>query len=178
MELKGSKTEENLIRTFGGESRARNKYTFYGEQASREGYEFIASVFYETAENEKAHGREVFRRYLGMVKSTENNLLEAAEGEAFESTKLYKDFEKTAREEGFNQIADFYKELAEVEEGHMLRYKALYERVKNGTMFSSDVETKWQCMNCGYIHIGKEAPLSCPLCKYPKAYFKPYCKNY
>ncbi|WP_125153395.1 rubrerythrin [Clostridium rectalis] len=178
MNLKGSKTEQNLYKTFAGESRARNKYTFYGEKARMEGYEYIASVFEETAGNEKAHAREVFKRFLGLVKSTKENLKDAAEGEAFESSKLYKDFERVAREEGFEEIADFYKELAEVEEDHERRFNTLYERVNNGTMFKSKKDSMWQCMNCGYIHVGKEAPAVCPLCKFPRAYFKPYCINY
>lgn len=178
MNLKGSKTEKNLLKTFAGESRARNKYTFYGEKARTEGYEYIASIFEETAVNEKAHAREVFRRFLGMVKSTADNLKDAAEGEAFESSKLYKEFEKTAREEGFREIADFYKEVAEVEEHHMDRFKEMRERLVSGMAFKRDRPVSWQCMNCGYIHVGKEAPNVCPLCKYPRAYFKIMCEDY
>lgn len=178
MELKESKTIKNLLRTFAGESRARNKYDFYAEKARREGYEYIASVFEETGGNEKAHAREVFNRYLGMVKSTEDNLKDAAGGEALESSKIYKQFERTAREEGFAQIADFYKELAEVEENHMNRFMAILKNLEAGKEFKRDREVKWQCMNCGYIHIGEEAPSVCPLCKYPRAYFKIACENY
>lgn len=178
MELKGSKTEKNLLRTFAGESRARNKYDFYAEKARREGYEYIASIFEETAHNEKAHAREVFGRYLEMINSTERNLKDAAEGEAQESSNLYKQFERTAREEGFVQIADFYKELAEVEEHHMERFIAILRNLENGMEFRRDEEVKWQCMNCGYIHIGEEAPNVCPLCKYPRAYFKIACEDY
>lgn len=178
MELKGSQTEKNLLRTFAGESRARNKYDFYAEKARREGYEYIASVFEETAHNEKAHARESFGRYLDMIKGTEENLRDAAAGEALESSKLYKQFEEIAREEGFIEIADFYKELSEVEEHHMNRYLDILNNLENGMEFKRAEPVKWQCMNCGYIHEGEEAPNVCPLCKYPKAYFKIACEDY
>ncbi|MDD3224218.1 MAG: rubrerythrin family protein [Clostridium sp.] len=178
MEVKGSKTEKNLYATFAGESRARNQYTFFADKAGEEGLQYIRSIFLATAENEKAHAREVFRRYLKLVKSTEENLKTSAEGEAFESSKLYKQFEKEAREEGFTQIADFYKELAEVEEHHMERFKEMRKILVSGKEFSRDKEVMWQCMNCGYIHVGKEAPEVCPLCKYPKGYFKVYCTDF
>lgn len=178
MGVQGSKTEKNLLRTFAGESRARNKYNFYGETARNEGYQFIGEVFDETAGNERAHAREVFNRYLKMNKSTKENLLDAANGEAMEAKNIYKQFEKEAREEGFNEIASFYKELAEVEEGHMNRFNDIYENLSNGKIFKKDIVVKWQCMNCGYIHVGKEAPTVCPLCKYPQAYFKVLCENY
>ncbi|MBU3127011.1 rubrerythrin family protein [Clostridium tagluense] len=178
MQLNDSKTEKNLLKTFAGESRARNKYTFYAEKAEKEGYEYVASIFEATANNEKAHAREVFNRFLKMNKSTAENLMDAAKGESFESNKLYKQFEKEAREEGFMEIADFYKELQEVEESHEMRYMKIYENLVSGMMFKRNNEVKWQCMNCGYIHIGKEAPLFCPLCKFPRAYFKIYCEDY
>lgn len=178
MNLRGSQTEKNLLKTFAGESRARNKYTFYAEKARMEGYEYIASIFEATAANEMAHGREVFRRYLGMVKSTSNNLKEASEGEALESYKTYKQFEETARKEGFNDIANFYKELSEVEEHHMERFNSIRKNLDEGKEFKRNKEVNWQCMNCGYIHVGKEAPLACPLCKYPRSYFKIECQDY
>lgn len=178
MDLKGSKTEKNLLRTFAGESRARNKYNFYADKARADGYKYIGQIFDITAENEKAHGREVFKRFLKMVGTTSENLEGAAMGEAAESSKIYKRFEKEARAEGFDVIADFYKEIAEVEEEHMNRYIAIKKRLDDGMMFKSDEESMWQCMNCGYIHEGKEAPENCPLCKYPRDYFKPYCKEY
>jgi rubrerythrin len=178
MNLKGSKTEQNLLRTFAGESRARNKYTLYAEKAKKDGFQYIASIFEETAGNELAHAREDLGRFLCMIKSTEDNLMDAAKGEALESSKIYKEFERTAREEGFKEIADFYKELIEVEENHHDRYSEILKNLENGMMFRRDTEVKWQCMNCGYIHIGKEAPLICPLCKYPRAYFKIYCDDY
>jgi len=178
MQLNGSKTEKNLLKTFAGESRARNKYTFYAEKAEKEGYEYVASIFEATANNEMAHAREVFNRFLKMNNNTAENLMDAAKGEAFETSKLYKQFEQEARDEGFMEIADFYKELQEVEESHEMRFMKIYENLAAGMMFKRNVEIKWQCMNCGYIHIGKEAPLFCPLCKYPRAYFKIYCEDY
>jgi rubrerythrin len=178
MVTKGSKTEKNLLKTFAGESKARNKYTFYAEKARLEGYEYIASVFYATAENEKAHAREAFGRYLKKVQNTSANLEDAAEGEAAESEKLYKQFEEDARDEGFNDIADFYKELAEVEDHHMNRFMMIKENLDKGDAFKRDNEVMWQCMNCGYIHFGTEAPEICPLCKFPRAYFKIYCEDY
>lgn len=178
MNLKGSKTEENLLRTFAGESRARNKYNLYAEKARKQGFEYIASIFDETAGNEKAHAREVLGRFLGMIKSTEDNLKDAIAGESAESSRIYKEFENTARQEGFIEIADFYKELSEVEENHSNRYTAILNELETGYEFKRDTDVKWQCMNCGYIHIGKEAPKVCPLCKYPQAYFKIYCEDF
>lgn len=178
MDLKGSKTEQNLLKTFAGESRARNKYTFYGEKARQEGFQYIALIFAETGENEKAHAREVFDRFLKMNKSTSKNLQDAIEGETEEATKLYAQFEREARAEGFNEAADFFKELREVEENHSLRYRTIKNNLDNGMMFRRNADVKWQCMNCGYIHVGKEAPLICPLCKFPRAYFKIYCEDY
>jgi rubrerythrin len=179
MNLKGSKTERNLFKTFAGESRARNKYTFYAERAKEEGFMYVADVFEETAGNEKAHAREVFKRYLDKVCNTKNNLIESALGESEENKVIYKEFEKTAREEGFDDIADFYKELREVEDHHKERFLELAKRIKEGKMFKSDREAEWICLNCGYIHEGKEAPMKCPLCKYPRAYFKKLnCKDY
>jgi rubrerythrin len=176
MNIKGSKTEINLYKTFAGESRARNKYSLYAEKARCEGYRWVAEIFEETSENEKAHARETFSRYLKKNKSTELNLIDSAMGEADESKSIYKEFENMARKEGFEEIADFYKELQEVEEMHGKRFLKLANEIKNGDIFSGDEESLWQCMNCGYIHEGKDAPKECPLCKYPISYFKPYCK--
>lgn len=172
MNLKGSKTEKNLFKTFAGESRARNKYTFYAEKARDEGFMHIADVFEETAGNEMAHAREVYRRFLDRVNNTKNNLIESALGESEENKVIYKEFEETARDEGFDEIADFYKELQEVEGHHKERFLALAKRVKDGKMFKSDRESEWLCLNCGYIYEGKEAPMRCPLCRYPRSYFK------
>jgi rubrerythrin len=177
MDLKGSETEKNLYKTFAGESRARNKYNFYGEEARAEGYRWVGKIFDETAHNEKAHAREVFKRFLNNVNESKKNLLDSALGEAEESKKIYKEFEETARNEGFNEIADFYKELQEVEESHEKRFLKLAKMLEEDRMFKSSEEGMWQCMNCGYIYEGKEVPDFCPLCKYPKAYFKPYSKE-
>lgn len=178
MNLKGSKTEKNLLKTFAGEARARDKYDFYAERARMDGFQHVAQVFEETANNEKAHARETFNRYLRLNNTTADNLLDAARGEAAESSKIYKDFSDTARREGFNEIADFYKELSEVEESHEKRFMELRRRIRTGTMFKDDKLSKWRCLNCGYIHVGEEAPLICPLCKYPRAYFELYCDAY
>ncbi|MVX66808.1 rubrerythrin family protein [Clostridium chromiireducens] len=172
MNLKGSKTEKNLFKTFAGESRVRNKYTFYAEKARDEGFMYIANVFEETAGNEMAHAREVYRRFLDRVNNTKNNLIESALGESEENKVIYKEFEEIAREEGFDEIADFYKELQEVEGHHKERFLALAKRVKDGKMFKLDRESEWLCLNCGYIYEGKEAPMRCPLCRYPRSYFK------
>ena len=176
MNLKGSKTEKNLYKTFSGESRARGKYNLYAEKAREEGYRWVGEIFDETAENEYAHSREAFKRYLGKIDNTEDNLMDAAYFENEESESIYKNFEEVARDEGFEDIAEFYKELREVEENHKKRFLALCEKIRTDTMFKSDRITYWQCMNCGYIHEGMEAPVICPLCKYEREYFKPYCK--
>ncbi len=178
MNLKGSQTEKNLYQTFAGESRARNKYTLYSEKARKQGYQYIANIFTETAMNELAHARRAYNDFLKLNKSTEENLMDAAMGEAFETEKLYKEFEETAREEGFVEIAEFYKELREVEEAHKERFLQILKNLKEGKAFRRKENVKWQCMNCGYIHEGKEAPTQCPLCKFPQGYFEIYCENY
>lgn len=175
MDFKGSKTEKNLYRTFAGEARANTKYTIFAEQAREEGYRWVGEIFDVTAHNELAHAREAFSKYLKLNNSTKDNLMDCILGETEEYTNIYKKFEKEAREEGFIEIADFFKEVIEVEESHAERYKKLYDKIEDGTMFKGPKESKWVCMNCGYIHEGEEAPLICPLCKYPRAYFKPYC---
>lgn len=172
MNLKGSKTEKNLLKTFAGESRARSKYNLYSEKAKSEGYMWVAEVFDCTAKNEYAHAREVYMRYLDRICSTKNNLIESAISEAEESKVIYKNFENMAREEGFDEIADFYKELQEVEERHKERYLDLAKKLKDNMMFKSEKESLWKCLNCGYIYEGCEAPEKCPLCKYPKSYFR------
>ena len=172
MNLKASETEKNLFKTFAGESRARNKYTFYADKARADGFVYVGDIFDETAGNEKAHAREVYKRFLGRVSDTKNNLIESALGEAADSKVIYKEFEDTARDEGFNEIADFYKELQEVEGHHKERFLALAKDIKDGTIFTSDEETEWLCLNCGYIYEGTKAPMRCPLCEYPRAYFK------
>lgn len=176
MNLKGSETEKNLYKTFAGESRANTKYSLYAEKARCDGYRWVGEIFDETAGNEKAHAREVFNRYLKKMSTTEANLREAVMSEVEETRRIYKEFEEVARREGFNEIANFYKELREVEEAHGKRFLTLAEKIEDDKMFKSIDVSLWQCMNCGYIHEGEEAPMICPLCKYPRSYFKPYCK--
>lgn len=174
--LKGSKTEKNLIKTFAGESRARNKYDLFAEKADCEGEYWISNVFRETALNEYAHAREAFVRYLDMVGTTESNLLNALIGESEEAEVIYKEFERDARKEGFDEIADFFKELQEVEGNHGKRFKELLDDLRKGDLYKREKSTLWKCSNCGYIHDGKKAPDKCPLCKFPKGYFEEYCK--
>lgn len=175
MDLKGSKTEKNLYRTFAGEARARDKYNFYADKARSEGYQWIGQVFDETATNELAHARVVYSTFLRLVGNTKENLLAALLGEAGEAKDIYVRFQKEAEAEGFIDIAEFFKEIAEVEEAHCKKFTGLLDKLEDGTMFKGTKESKWVCMNCGYIHEGEEAPLVCPLCSYPQGYFKPYC---
>ena len=188
--LKGTITEKNLLKSFAGESQARNRYTFFASVAKKEGYEQIAGIFHETADNEKEHA-EVFFKYLeggdveitasypaGKIGNTAENLLAAAEGEKLEWGTLYPEFEKIAEEEGFQDIAESFEEIAEVEEQHEKRYRKLLENLKNGTVFKKDVEVKWKCRNCGYVHTGKEAPVECPACKHPQSYYELLAENY
>lgn len=170
--LKGSKTEKNLYKTFAGECRARSKYNLFAEEAKKEGYIDIADIFDMTAKNEYAHAREAYKRYLECIMDTEENLMMAAMGENEEYENVYKEYEKVAKEEGFKEIANFFKELREVEEAHEKKFLELYEKVKNGEIFKSKETTKWVCLNCGYIYEDEEAPEECPLCKYPQSYFK------
>ncbi|WP_244833593.1 rubrerythrin family protein [Clostridium sp. BJN0001] len=172
MDLKGSKTEKNLFKTFAGESRARTKYTLYAEKAAKEELIGIRDTFNVISGNELAHAREVYEKYLNRVGETKNNLIEAALGEAHESRVLYKEFEKVAREEGFTEIANFYKELQEVEESHDEIFVKLAKDLKNDKLFKSDKKALWKCLNCGYIYEGYEVPPRCPLCKYPRGYFQ------
>lgn len=177
MELKGSKTEKNLWEAFAGESQARNKYTYFASTAKKEGYEQISAIFQETADNEKEHAKLIFK-FLGGIGNTAENLKHAADGENYEWTSMYKEFEKVAREEGFKAIADFFGSVAEVEKEHEERYLALLKNVKENKVFEKDTETTWRCRNCGHIHIGPEAPEICPTCKHPRAYFEVAALNY
>ena len=170
--LKGSQTEKNLYKTFAGECRARTKYNLFAEEAREEEQHWIADIFDETAKNEYAHAREVFRRFLGNVGDTLDNLMVAAMGESDEFKEIYKEFEETARSEGYEEIADFFKELREVEESHNERYMDFYDKIKSNSLYSSKEPVKWICTNCGYIHEGKEAPRNCPLCRFPQGYFR------
>jgi len=177
LNLKGSKTEANLMEAFAGESQARNKYTYFASVAKKEGFEQIAGVFLETADNEKEHAKLAFK-YLNGIGNTVENLKEAAKGENYEWTSMYREFAKTAKEEGFDEIAEFFTEVGEVEEQHEKRYLALLARVESGEYFKRDTPIKWHCRNCGYIHEGKEAPDVCPACQHPQAFYEPYCDNF
>ncbi|MFZ5946235.1 MAG: rubrerythrin [Bacillota bacterium] len=176
-ELKGTKTEKNLWEAFAGESQARNKYTYWASVAKKEGYEQIAGVFLETADNEKEHAKRAFK-FLNGIGTTLENLQEAANGENHEWTEMYKRMEKEAREEGFDEIADFFRETGEVEEEHEKRYLALLENIKAGRVFKRETEVKWHCRNCGYVHKGYEAPEICPACVHPRAFYQLLPENY
>jgi len=188
--IKGSETEKNLLKAFAGESQARNRYTYFASVAKKEGYEQISAIFLETAENEKEHAK-VFFKYLpgedveitavypaGKISTTQENLLAAANGEKAEWSSIYPDFEKIARKEGFNEVADSFKEIAEVEEQHEKRYRKLLDNVKNKKVFKKDKVVKWKCRNCGYVHEGKDAPDTCPACKHPQSYYEVIDENY
>ncbi|MDY6276218.1 MAG: rubrerythrin family protein [Bacilli bacterium] len=179
MELKGSRTEKNLAFAFAGESQARNKYTYFASKAKKEGYEQIAAIFLETAENEKEHAKMWFK-YLqgGEIKSTAENLKAAAEGENEEWTSMYKEFAKVAREEGFDKIAFEFEAVAKIEKEHEERYRALLDKVEGGRVFIAEDVVVWKCRNCGHIHVGKEAPKICPVCAHPQAYFELRAKNF
>ncbi len=179
MELKGSRTEKNLAAAFAGESQARNKYTYFASKAKKEGFEQIAAIFLETAENEKEHAKMWFK-YLqgGEIKSTAENLKAAAEGENEEWTSMYKEFAKVAREEGFDKIAFEFEAVAKIEKEHEERYRALLDKVEGGRVFIAEDVVVWKCRNCGHIHVGKEAPKICPVCAHPQAYFELRAKNF
>ena len=190
MELKGSKTEKNLLTAFAGESQARNRYTYAAGVARKEGYEQIAAIFEETAWNERAHakrefeflqggGVEIQAAYpAGVIGDTEANLKAAAGGEHHEWTEMYPAFEQVAREEGFPQIATVFKEIGEVEEEHEKRYLALLKNVQDGSVFKKDEVVRWKCRNCGYVHEGTEAPKTCPACAHPQSHYELVCENY
>ena len=176
-ELKGTKTEKNLLEAFAGESMARNKYDFYASQATKDGLIQIANIFAETALNEKEHAKLWFKFLKGINKTSEN-LVAAAEGENYEWTDMYANFAKTAREEGFDEIAKHFEEVAKVEKEHEKRYKKLKENIDNNEVFKKDEEVVWQCQNCGYKHTGKEAPDICPACNHPQGHFMLEENNY
>ena len=177
MELKGSKTEQNLRDAFAGESQARNKYTYFASKAKKEGYVQIASIFEETANNEKEHAK-IWFKLLNGIGDTPQNLKAAAEGENYEWTDMYATFAKEAREEGFDHIAYLFEEVGKIEKEHEERYLKLLSNVEGGLVFSRDGDMIWQCANCGHIHIGKAAPEMCPVCAHPKAYFQLKAENY
>ncbi|MBS3090805.1 rubrerythrin family protein [Candidatus Pacearchaeota archaeon] len=188
--VKGSKTEQNLLKAFAGESQARNRYTYFSSIARDEGFEQISSIFLETADNEKEHA-EVFFKYLqggnaeitasypaGIIKTTIENLDAAAEGEAMEWGEIYPEFEKIARQEGFEEIAGSFKEIAEVEQQHEKRYRKLLKNLAEGKVFKKAEAAKWKCRNCGYVHEGMEAPEKCPACKHPQSFYELFAENY
>ena len=188
--IKGTKTEKNLLASFAGESQARNRYTYFASVAKKEGYEQISGIFTETADNEKEHAKRFFKFLeggeleiqasypAGVIGKTVENLEAAAAGENLEWTKLYKEAEKTAREEGFDEVASLFKEIAEVEEEHEKRYRKLVKNIKDKKVFKKDTVVKWKCRNCGYVHEGKEAPDQCPACAHPKSYYELLAENY
>ena len=179
MELKGTKTEANLMTAFAGESQARNKYTYFASKAKKEGYEQIASIFEETANNEKEHAKMWFKLLNGGdIKSTAENLKAAAEGENYEWTDMYKEFAKTAKEEGFDKIAFLFEEVAKIEKNHEERYLKLLGNVDDNLVFKKGEETVWICRNCGHVYVGKEAPKVCPVCNHPQSYFEQKKENY
>ena len=179
MELKGSRTEANLMTAFAGESQARNKYTYYASKAKKDGYVQIAQIFEETANNEKEHAKIWFKLlHDGGIPTTIENLKDAAEGENYEWTEMYAEFAKVAKEEGFDQIAALFEMVAKIEKEHEERYKKLLANIDGGVVFSKDNDIVWICSNCGHIHIGKKAPEICPVCAHPQAYFMEKANNY
>ena len=179
MELKGSRTEANLLAAFAGESQARNKYTYFASKAKKDGYEQIAAIFQETADNEKEHAKIWYKLLKGgEMPSTVENLKEAASGENFEWTNMYPEFAKVAKEEGFDKIAYLFEAVGKIEEEHEARYKKLLENVEGDLVFSKDGDKIWKCRNCGHICIGKEAPEVCPVCNHPKSFFEIKADNY
>ena len=177
-ELKGSKTEANLMTAFAGESQARNKYTYYASKAKKDGYVQIAAIFEETANNEKEHAKMWFKLLHGGIGDTVDNLKDAAAGENYEWTDMYAGFAKTAREEGFDHIADLFEGVAKIEKEHEERYLKLVKNLEEGLVFSRDGDVIWQCANCGHIVIGKKAPEVCPVCAHHQAYFQIKAENY
>ncbi|MFY9379913.1 MAG: rubrerythrin family protein [Acutalibacteraceae bacterium] len=177
--LKGTKTEANLMEAFAGESQARNKYSYYASKAKKDGYVQIAALFEETANNEKEHAKIWFKLLNdGAIPDTATNLLDAAQGENFEWTDMYARMAKEAREEGFDDIATLFEEVGKIEKEHEERYRKLLENVKGGLVFSKDEEMIWQCSNCGHIVVGKSAPDLCPVCDHPQSYFQVRAENY
>ncbi len=190
MKLKGSKTEKNLLAAFAGESQARNRYTYFASQARKEGYEQIAAIFQETADNEKEHAKQEFKFLkggeveisalfpAGVIGDTKANLKAAAEGENYEWTNMYPAFAKIAREEGFDEITGVFESIAKVEKAHEARYLALLKNIEEGKVFKRDKVVKWKCRNCGYIREGTEAPKECPACAHPQGFYELLCESY
>ena len=179
MNLEGSKTQANLMAAFAGESQARTKYTYYAKKAKKDGFVQISKIFEETAKNEREHA-EIWFKYLhsNQIPDTAVNLKDAADGEHYEWTDMYKEFAETAKEEGFADLAYLFEEVGKIEKEHEERFKKLLSNVENGLVFSKDGDAIWQCSNCGHIHIGKKAPEMCPVCEHPKAFFQVKAENY
>lgn len=178
-ELKGTRTEQNLRTAFAGESEARNKYTYFASKARKDGYEQIASIFEETAANEKEHAKMWYKLLSGgSIGSTVDNLVEAANGENYEWTDMYAGFAKEAKEEGFDHIAFLFEEVAKIEKEHEERYRKLLANIQDGLVFSRDGDVIWQCANCGHICVGQKAPEVCPVCAHPQSYFQIKAENY
>ena len=177
MELKGSKTEANLMAAFAGESQARNKYTYFASVAKKEGYEQISAIFQKTADNEKEHAKMWFKA-LGELGDTAKNLAAAADGENYEWTDMYAGFAKDAEEEGFTELAAKFRAVAVIEKSHEDRYRALLSNVEMQNVFEKSEETMWECRNCGHLVIGKKAPQVCPVCAHPQSYFEVRAENY
>lgn len=189
-ELKGTRTEKNILTAFAGESQARNRYTYFASQAKKEGFVQISDIFTETANQEKEHAKRLFKLLeggeveiqasfpAGTIGTTVENLKEAASGEHYENTEMYPEFAKIAKEEGFNVIASIFEHIAVAEKFHEERYLGLAKNIENDTVFEKAGKVKWQCANCGYIHYGDKAPEKCPACDHPKAYFKLACENW
>ena len=179
MELKGSRTEANLMAAFAGESQARNKYSYYASKARKDGYEQIAAIFEETAKNEMEHAKIWFKLlHDGAVPSTEVNLKDAADGENYEWTDMYAGFAEVAKEEGFTRIAYLFDAVAKIEKEHEERYKKLLANIEDGIVFSKDNDIVWVCSNCGHVTIGKKAPDVCPVCAHPQSFFHEKANNY
>lgn len=178
MELEGSKTRENLLTAFGLESQARNKYTYYASKARKDGYIQIADIFEETANNEKEHAKIWWKLLTGGAGETPANLKDAAGGENYEWTQLYKDYAEVARQEGFDTIATLFEMVGKIEKEHEERYRKLVKNIEEGLVFSRDGDMIWICSNCGHIHIGKAAPEVCPVCSHPRGYFEIKAENY
>lgn len=175
--LKGTKTEKNLMEAFAGESQARNKYTYFASKAKKDGYVQISKIFEETAANEKEHAK-LWYKILSGIGSTVDNLNEAADGEAYEWQEMYPTFAKEAREEGFDDIAEIFEQVAAIEKEHEERYRKLLKNIEDGIVFSRDDERIWQCSNCGHIVVGKKAPDECPVCNHPQSYFEIKAENF
>jgi len=190
MEFKGSRTEKNLLAAFAGESQARNRYTFFASEARKAGYEQIAAIFLDTADNEKEHAKMFFKLLkgaeviitagypAGVIGDLAANLKAAADGENFEWTTLYNNFAETAKQEGFMDAFQTFTQISKAEKYHEARYRALLKNVQEGKVFKKDSPTKWHCRNCGYVHEGKEAPEKCPVCAHPRAFFEVLAENY